>query len=177
MLTSSMRTIGFTALFVCLGAFSASARDRDRQFRANLNTFEETPAIVGNGAGHLRLTLHNDMTMDFELTFSGLTGAPMVAHIHIGQRGNAGGVTIFFCGGGGRPACPADTSGTVTGTITAADVMALPAQGIAAGDLAAVLRAMRRGDTYGNMHTALHPGGEIRGQIQGGGGNDEGEDN
>src|SRR5260370_32466943 len=126
MLTSSMRTIGFTALFVCLGAFSAPARDRDRQFRANLNTFEETPAIVGNGAGHLRLTLHNDMTMDFELTFSGLTGAPMVAHIHIGQRGNAGGVTIFFCGGGGRPAWPPATSGTDTWTLTPADAIALP---------------------------------------------------
>jgi len=174
MLGSSMRTIGFTALFVCSGAFSASARDR--QFRANLNTFEETPAIVGNGVGHLRLTLHDDMTMDFELTFSGLTGPAMVAHIHIGQRAVAGGVTIFFCGGGGRPACPGD-SGTVSGTITAADVMALPAQGIAAGDLAAVLRAMRRGDTYGNMHTAAHPGGEIRGQIRGGrGDDDEGKD-
>jgi hypothetical protein len=175
MLAPSMRTIGFTGLFVCLGAFSASARDR--QFRANLNTFEEVPAIVGDGVGHLRLTHHDDMTMDFELTFSGLTGAPVVAHIHIGQRGVAGGVTIFFCGGGGRPACPADTSGTVTGTITAADVMALPAQGIAAGDLAAVLRAMRRGDTYANMHTAAHGGGEIRGQIRAGDGHDdEGED-
>ncbi len=175
MTTSLIRTVGLTALFICLGAYSAFARDR--HFRASMNTFEETPAIVGNGTGHFSLTLHDDMTMDFELTFSGLTGAPMVAHIHIGQRSVAGGVTIFFCGGGGRPACPNDTSGTVTGTITAADVMALPAQGIAAGDLAAVLRAMRRGDTYANMHTAAHGGGEIRGQIQGGGGDDdEGEE-
>src|SRR5258708_23167963 len=132
-----MRTLRFLAIFVCWGPFRPAPRARARQFRASLNTFEETPAIVGNGAGHLRLTLHNDMTMDFELTFSGLTGAPMVAHIHIGQRGNAGGVTIFFCGGGGRPACPADTSGTGTGAITAADGLAVPAPRIAPGGLAA----------------------------------------
>jgi hypothetical protein len=37
---------------------------------------------------------------------------------------------------------------------------------------------MRVGVTYANMHTALHGGGEIRGQIQGGGDHDDkGEDN
>src|SRR5258708_38042215 len=104
-----MRTLRFLAIFVCWGPFRPAPRARARQFRASLNTFEETPAIVGNGAGHLRLTLPNDMTMDFELTFSGLTGAPMVAHIHIGQRGNAGGVTIFFCCGHEPAAAPAHT--------------------------------------------------------------------
>jgi CHRD domain len=174
MLTSSIRTVGLTALFICLGAFNASARDR--RFHANLTGFEETPAIIANGTGHLTLTLHDDGTMDFEMTYSGLTGPASASHIHIGQLGQAGGVTIFFCGGGGRPACPG-ASGTVSGTITAADVLPLPAQGLAAGDLAAVLRAMRVGATYANIHTAAHGGGEIRGQIQAGRGHDEeGED-
>jgi hypothetical protein len=48
----------------------------------------------------------------------------------------------------------------------AADVVALAAQGIAAGDLAAVLQMIRAGLGYANMHTPLHPGGEIRGQIR-----------
>ena len=170
MLISSIRAVGFTALFICLGAFSASARDR--HFRANLTGFEETPAIIANGTGHLQLTLHDNGTMDFEMTYSGLTGPASASHIHIGQSGQMGGVTIFFCGGGGRPACPG-AAGTVTGTITAADVIPLPAQGLAAGDLAAVLRAMRVGATYANIHTAAHGGGEIRGQIQGGGDNDD----
>jgi hypothetical protein len=77
-----------------------------------------------------------------------------------------GGVVFFLCGGGGKPACPASTSGTVTGTVLAADVVALAAQGIAAGDLAAVLQMIRAGLGYANMHTPLHPGGEIRGQIR-----------
>jgi len=175
-ISSAMRTLVITALLICTGSFSASARDR--HFRATLNTFEETPAIVGTGTGHLRLTLHDDGTMDFELTFSGLTGPASAAHIHIGQRAVAGAVTIFFCGGGGRPDCPGD-SGTITGTITAADVLPVPAQGIAAGDLDAVLRGIRKGVTYANMHTAAHGGGEIRGQITTSGGHedDEGEGN
>ncbi len=162
MLTSSIRTIGLTVLLVCFAAFSASAADR--HFNARLTGFEETPAIVGSGSGTLQLTLHDDQTIDFVLTYSGLTGPASAAHIHIGQAAQAGGVTIFFCGGGGRDPCPGD-AGTVTGTITADDVMAVPAQGIADFDLAAVLRAMRAGVTYANAHTAAHGGGEIRGQI------------
>ena len=78
-----------------------------------------------------------------------------------------GGVMVFFCGGGGQPACPATTSGTISGAITAANVLAVPAQGIKAGDLAAVMRAIRAGASYANMHTPPNfPGGEIRGQIR-----------
>lgn len=86
--------------------------------------------------------------------------------MHFGQRGVAGGVSFFFCGGGGKPACPATTSGTVTGTVVAADVVGPAAQGIQPGDLAAILQMIRAGLGYANMHTPNHPAGEIRGQIE-----------
>src|SRR5206468_4111430 len=35
------------------------------------------------------------------------------------------------------------------------------------GDLADIIRAIRHGVTYANMHTTKYPGGEIRGQILG----------
>jgi hypothetical protein len=94
-----------------------------------------------------------------------------MAHIHFGQRGVAGGVVAFLCGGGNKPACPA--SGTVTGTIVSSDIIAVPAQGIAAGDLASVLKAMRAGLTYANVHTTNFANGEIRGQIRGGDDDDD----
>ena len=85
------------------------------------------------------------------------------AHIHFGQRGVNGGVSAFLCGGSGTP-CPA--SGTVEGTITAANVVGPAAQGIAPGEFAELLRAMGLGVTYVNVHTTpTYPGGEIRGQI------------
>ena len=71
---------------------------------------------------------------------------------------------VFLCGGGSKPACPAAPA-TIQGTIIATDVMALPTQNLAAGDLAAVIRAIRHGVTYVNIHTPNSPGGEIRGQV------------
>jgi hypothetical protein len=79
----------------------------------------------------------------------------------------SGAVAAFLCGGT-KPACPA-AGGTVSGTIVAADVLAIPAQGLAAGDLAGLLKAMRAGVTYANVHTATFGSGEIRGQIRGSG--------
>src|SRR6266540_1721427 len=72
------------------------------------------------------------------------------------------------CGGGGRPACPdgPDHSGEVTGTWTAADILAVPAQNVSAGDFAGILRILRAHEGYANIHTTLFPGGEIRGQAR-----------
>ena len=80
----------------------------------------------------------------------------------------------FLCGGGGKPACPGAASGTVTGTIVAADIQALPAQGIAAGEFNEVVAAVRAGVTYVNVHTSTYGNGEIRGQIGRGNGKADG---
>lgn len=64
------------------------------------------------------------------------------------------------------PACP-PAPATVTGTLTAADVIALPLQGIDSGaaGFAEVLKAVRAGAAYANVHTKAHPGGEVRGRL------------
>ena len=150
-----------------LSAFAARGDGDATRFRATLVGVEETPAIFAPGHGLFEARiLDGDTRIEFTLTYEGLTAPPLVAHIHFGQRSVAGGVSFFFCGGGGKPACPAFTSGTVTGTVVAADVMGPTAQGIAAGDLAAIIQMMRAGLTYANMHTPLHTAGEIRGQVK-----------
>src|SRR5437667_2610642 len=52
----------------------------------------------------------------------------------------------------------------VTDTITAADVLAVPEQGITGGDFSDLLRILKSGNAYVNVHTVNHLGGEIRGQ-------------
>lgn len=42
----------------------------------------------------------------------------------------------------------------------------LDAQGVEAGSFDVLVRAIRAGYTYANVHTTRWPGGEIRGQIQ-----------
>ncbi len=133
-------------------------------FQANLIGLNEVPSLNTPGHAELALTVADDK-LTFKLTYADLTGPPGAAHIHVGQRGVNGGVSVFFCGGGGKPACPAANSGTVEGTIVAADVVGPTAQGYNAGDLAPVITAIKAGVTYANMHTAKFPAGEIRGQV------------
>lgn len=107
-----------------------------------------------------------DTTITFTLDYADLTGPPLAAHIHVGQQGVNGGVSVFFCGAGSsKPLCPAGNSGTVTGTIAASDVVGPVGQGFVAGDIVPVIAALRAGFTYANMHTVKFPAGEIRGQV------------
>jgi hypothetical protein len=161
-------------------AFAVRADDEDDAivFRARLTGFQEVPPQLVHAAGTFRGKLSKDGTsISWTLTYTGLTAAAPFAHIHFGERGVNGAVIVFFCGGGGRPACPdsstpAPHSGTVTGTWTAADVIAVngpapaPDQNVAAGDFAGLVRFIRAGDGYANVHTPKHPGGEIRGQVR-----------
>jgi hypothetical protein len=160
-----MKALRNLALIICI-AFAASANEGTR-LRAGLVGTQEVPALFRPGSAIFEArVLDNDTRIEFELTYEGLTGNPLAAHVHFGQRSVNGGVSFFMCGGGGKPPCPASTSGRVTGTVVAADVLGPTAQGIAPGNLAGILQMIRAGLGYANMHTAIHPGGEIRGQIR-----------
>jgi hypothetical protein len=158
-------------LFLSLAGASLAVASRghdkkDSQFRVHLIGYNEVPPNNTPGHADLDLTV-TDTTIAFTLKYADLTGPPGAAHIHVGQIGVNGGVSVFFCGGGGKPACPTTNSGTVTGTIAAADVVGPAAQGFTFGNITPVIAALRAGLTYANMHTASFPGGEIRGQISG----------
>jgi hypothetical protein len=141
-----------------------AARSATEVFSANLAGVNEVPPI--NTAGSATFNMAIGTTITFSLTFSGLSSNLAVAHLHFAPTKVNGGVMIFLCGGGNQPACPAATSGTITGTITAANVTGPTAQGIAAADLDSALEAVRAGLAYANMHTTNFGGGEIRGQVR-----------
>jgi hypothetical protein len=161
-----------------LGALgTASAHDDQNQrkaAKATLGGFSEIPAISTAGRGQLRLTIDpTNTTITYELSYSGLEGGAVTgAHLHLGQPGVSGGVITDLCGGT-KPACPASpTTAAITGTITTASILGPTAQGITPGaDFAEVLRAIRAGMVYVNVHTTAFATGEIRGQVKGGLGN------
>jgi hypothetical protein len=141
-----------------------------RRFGARLVSYEEVPALSNAAEGTFNMLIDSsDSSFDFELTYSGISGTGATqSHIHFGQKGVNGGITVFFCtnlnnGPAGTPPCPAN--GTVTGTITAANVIGPGGQGISAGEFAELLKAIRAGAVYANVHSALFAGGEIRGQL------------
>ena len=166
-----------TLLLGVVGVAMANGESHRNSFNARLSGYQEVPAINTAGKGSLKASLNSAGTVfTYTLTYTGLSGPAGAAHVHFGQPGVNGGVVLWLCGGGGKPACPA-AGVPITGTVNAGDVAALPgvaAQGMAAGDLGSVLKAMRAGVAYANVHTAAFGGGEIRGQIGGRGksGND-----
>jgi hypothetical protein len=139
---------------------------------ATLTGYEEVPSVSTVANGEFRgFISRNDDSIAYELTYNGLQGAVRQAHIHVAQLSVNGSIVIWLCGTASNPG-PAGTqtcpqSGTITGTIIAANVVAgSTTQQLAAGELDEVIRAIRAGATYVNVHTDISPGGEIRGQIQ-----------
>lgn len=150
-------------------AVSVAAHDRNKSFRVAtvLKSIEEVPAVSSAATGFFKATIDvENETITYELSYDGIA-SPAQAHIHLGQTSVNGGVSAFLCSNTGTPgaqACPASPA-VVAGTLTAADVIGPAGQGLAAGEFAELVAAIRKGVTYVNVHSALFPGGEIRGQL------------
>lgn len=141
--------------------------DGDSTARARLNGFQEVPSKSTTGRGTFRATINEaNQTITYTLTYEAMETTVQAAHVHFGQPGVNGGIMFFLCGSADTPACPA-TAGTVTGIVDPADIIGPDNQGIEVGSFAEVVRALRSGFSYANVHTTRFPGGEIRGQIPG----------
>jgi hypothetical protein len=131
--------------------------------KAFLNGYQEVPSISTHGKGSFSAKLKDPNTLEYTLSFSDLEGPATEAHIHFGQFSVQGAVIANLCGDGIKPAC---TPGQDTiGTITAADILDLPTQGIEAGNFEKALRAIHSGNTYVDVDSEAWKDGEIRGQI------------
>jgi CHRD domain len=126
------------------GARSQAARV---QIGATMVAADETPAPkgdVGSGRGSFTATLTKTDTgaaISWQLSFGGLTGDAIAAHIHIADRGTSGPVVVPLCS-----PCTSGASGTANINAT-------------------VLDAIQNDRAYVNVHTKTNPAGEIRGQV------------
>jgi CHRD domain len=155
-----------------------------------LSGFEEVPVVLTDGDGKFKARVDKSAReIDFVLRYEDLEGgATTQAHIHIGQELANGGIAAWLCDSTTNPApAPVDVEpctpneGEFEGTITAADVRPVEAQGLRAAETPEdrfddLVRAIRFGLTYANVHTTGSPGGEIRGQIDSNGKGRHGDD-
>ena len=106
---------------------------------------QEVPAVTTGGSGTIDTTFDKSTNvLTWTVTYSGLSGPVTAGHFHgPAAAGANAGVAVPFTG---------DLSSPIRGkaTLTAAQVADLTA-----------------GRWYVNLHTAKHPGGEIRGQLTG----------
>jgi hypothetical protein len=153
--------------------FAVPAMAADRNFKTELESYQEVPSISSQAAGEFRARLSRDeATLTYTLSYAGLEGDVSQSHIHFGQHSVNGAVVVFLCETAGSqdptglaPTCP--QAGTVEGSLTAANMTGGAAgQGIAAGEFAELVAALRAGVAYVNVHSARFPSGEIRGQLK-----------
>jgi len=115
-------------------------------YDATLSGTNQIPSNSSYGKGTIEATWKpSTMTLSYRGTFSGLTGAPTAAHFHGPAMSNENaGVAL-----------PVTVGTPQLGTIQGQAVLTQQQ----AADLAG-------GRWYFNIHTAAHPGGEIRGQMR-----------
>jgi hypothetical protein len=132
---------------VVAGAAVARSEANRIQITAALTARDEVPAPTGdvsNARGAFTATVTRSGTgaaLVWRLTFSGLTGPAVAAHVHTGPRGQAGPVSVPLCG-------PCDSGASGNATLDAT-----------------VLAAIQSGRAYVNVHTRTNGPGEIRGQL------------
>jgi hypothetical protein len=174
----SMLTLGGLALVAIAGPIGAHGKNRPLIVRAWLSGYQEAPLTLSSpGRGFFRAIVDEDEgTIQYWLTYSDVPIT--MSHLHVGTHHQAGGITVWLCTNLGNapgapvpatPICPGPTSGQITGTITAVNVVppgAPPSQGISAGDFAKVVDAIRNHAVYVNIHSPTFPAGEIRGQLE-----------
>ena len=192
MRTLTPRSVATTLAAFAVGFSAAATADDDRnegnRFAARLSGYNEvhfiaapTPALRGaistQARGSFRAVIDDRAEMiHYELSFEGLEADVTQSHIHFGQRHTVGGIVVWLCQTAGTPApaavaavtpqCGGPRASTVTGTITPAQVLTAVGQGIETGEFDEVVRAIRAGATYANVHSTLFPPGEIRGRIE-----------
>ncbi|MEO8588273.1 MAG: CHRD domain-containing protein [Flavobacteriales bacterium] len=113
-------------------------------FDARLNGAQQVPPVTTTGMGVASFVSTWDMdSIRYDVVVNGLSGPMTAAHLHTGAVGTTGPVSIDIADGivGER----------ITGWIT----------NVAQADVIELLE----GNLYVNVHTAMNPNGEIRGQV------------
>jgi hypothetical protein len=139
---------------------------------AQLSGYQEVPTLSSPASGSFDVEISKDgNSLSYTLSYEGIATNVLFAHIHIGRPAVNGGVMVFLCTNAAPPAgvpvpppCP-QGGGSVSGSLTAADVLAVAASNVAANDFAAVVDALRAEAGYANVHSAANPGGQLRGQV------------
>jgi len=136
--------IGIFAAAVAAAILAAgSAGAEVLHFTARLDGASETPPNDSAGKGSASVSLDTaSKTLSWTVAYSGLSGPATMAHFHgPAPVGKAAGVAVPLRG---------DLASPIAGAATLTDPQ---------------IADLEAGLWYVNIHSAAHPGGEIRGQV------------
>lgn len=139
---------------------SVQAQAQTIRLTAVLSGGNEAPAPILTGATATAEVFVNIATKDvtYKIQIFNIPSGTTAGHFHVGSAGVAGPVVVDL-------APPRDISNdyVLTGTATAASLRPNAERGIRDWD--DFIQSLVGGQTYLNIHTAVNPGGEIRGQL------------
>lgn len=137
------RMLAFALLLTLVALTSVSiAVAGGRPLVADLLDSNEVPPSGTGGSGTAHVTLNQGQgEVCFDITVNGLSGPVIADHIHRAEAGTNGGVVVSF-------------QGQLSGCVSGVD--------------AALIKNIRQNPAgyYVNVHTALVPSGEVRGQLE-----------
>lgn len=163
-------TVSYLLVLILLAGSAYSDdlfNDNSLDFKAKLTGDQEVPPVVSKVRAKAQFEVNKDRTkMDYELKAKsskdepvGLLGAQVGAHIHCAPAGENGPIVVPLAGvieGG------VDGKVTIKATVTDANITN-PSCGT---NIKELVDSMLAGKTYVNIHSKVHPGGEVRGQIE-----------
>jgi hypothetical protein len=169
-----LQLTALVAVVAVLGVVGAAlATGGGRSIDEQLTGYQEVPALSTDASGKFdaRIGRFKD-EIRYRLSYRDLTGSVTQAHIHLGQEGVSGGISVWLCGNpsatvtppAGTQMCP-PAPATITGTIEPQNVVGPTGQGILPGEFGELIDAIDAGVTYANAHSTTFPAGEIRGQL------------
>jgi hypothetical protein len=132
----------------------------EKSFKAKLTGNGEVPSVKTTAKGEVKFKLSSDgKELSYKLDVKNIEN-PTAAHIHRGMKGKNGPpVANLFTG----PKKEGKFSGELSmGTITANDLSG-DLMGKSLDDL---VKLIKSGDIYVNVHTDANPDGAIRGQVK-----------
>jgi Cu/Zn superoxide dismutase len=146
--------IAASAALLAVSARPAAAQQREQpiKYTVEMKASMAMPPVAGNAAGRATMT-YEGHKLHYTVTVDGLSGPATMAHIHVGKLGMSGPPVYTFA-----------INKVASGKLAEGDIdLSMAASKTVSGDSLKVL--LNNGSAYINVHTAAHPGGEIRGQV------------
>ncbi|HXT85326.1 MAG TPA: CHRD domain-containing protein [Verrucomicrobiae bacterium] len=123
-------------------------------YHAKLTGQQEVPPVNSSATGVAKFAPLSK-SVKFLVNATGITGVT-AAHIHLGKEGQNGPVVVKLINS------TVHTNNVFQKGIITSKMLEGPLKGKTVSDL---LSAMKKGNTYVNIHTIKHPNGEIRGDV------------
>jgi len=156
-----MRKIFATVAVLFTVVVYAGMANADELFKATLTGDQEVPPVATDTTGKAFFMLNKEET-EIEIQLHVNDGVRITqSHIHCAPAGVNGSVVVFLAGLHGA-GLDIDGKWVSNATIKTTSIV----NTACGATVSALAASMRAGNTYANVHSVAHPGGEVRGQIE-----------